>query len=60
MNYTDLLCATLPVTALEVTALLVLVIDLVLLRKSALKARITVAVALGVAGCGAALVGGST
>jgi NADH-quinone oxidoreductase subunit N len=55
MNYADLFRATLPETALEVAALLVLVVDLGLLRKAALKARVAVAALLGVAGCGAAL-----
>ena len=48
---------TLPETALEVAALLVLVVDLGLLRKAALKVRVVVAALLGVAGCGAALWG---
>jgi NADH-quinone oxidoreductase subunit N len=55
MNYTDLFRATLPETALEIAALLVLIIDLGFLRKSALKTRAAVAAILGVAGCGAAL-----
>jgi NADH-quinone oxidoreductase subunit N len=55
MNYTDLFRVTLPETALEVAALLVLVVDLACLRKAALKLRVTVAALLGVAGCGAAL-----
>ena len=55
MNYTDLFRATLPETALEIAALLVLVIDLGFLRKAALKTRVAVAAILGVAGCGAAL-----
>ena len=55
MNYTDLFRATLPETALEIAALLVLIVDLGLLRKSALKMRVTIAALLGVAGCGAAL-----
>jgi NADH-quinone oxidoreductase subunit N len=54
MNYADLFRATLPETALEVAALLVLVVDLGLLRKAALKVRVAVAALLGVAGCGAA------
>ncbi|HVZ85190.1 MAG TPA: NADH-quinone oxidoreductase subunit N [Terracidiphilus sp.] len=56
MNYAELFRLTLPETALEVTALLVLVIDLGLLRKAALNLRIGVAALLGVIGCGAALV----
>jgi NADH-quinone oxidoreductase subunit N len=55
MNYADLFRVTLPETALEVAALLVLVVDLGLLRKAALKTRLAVAALLGVAGCGAAL-----
>jgi len=55
MNYADLFRATLPETALEVAALVVLVVDLGLLRKAALKARLAVAALVGVAGCGAAL-----
>jgi NADH-quinone oxidoreductase subunit N len=54
MNYADLFRVTLPETALEAAALLVLAVDLLLLRKSALKLRVTVAALLGVAGCGAA------
>ena len=53
--YPDLFRATLPETALEIAALLVLVIDLGFLRKAALKTRVTTAAILGVAGCGAAL-----
>jgi NADH-quinone oxidoreductase subunit N len=55
MNYSDLFRATLPETALEVAALLVLIVDLGFLRKAALKLRLAVAALLGVAGCGAAL-----
>ncbi len=55
MNYADLFRVTLPETALEVAALLVLVADLGLLRKASLKVRAAVAALLGVAGCGAAL-----
>jgi len=57
MNYADLFRVTLPETMLEVAALLVLVVDLGFLRKATLKVRVTVAVLLGVAGCGAALWG---
>ncbi len=56
MNYLDLFRVTLPETVLEVTALLVLVFDLGMLRKSALQVRLAVAAALGVAGCGVAIV----
>ena len=55
MNYEDLFRVTLPETALEITALLVLVVDLGFLRKAALKTRVAVAALLGVVGCGAAL-----
>jgi NADH-quinone oxidoreductase subunit N len=55
MNYADLFRVTLPETALEVAALLVLVVDLGFLRKATLKARVAVAALLGIAGCGAAL-----
>jgi NADH-quinone oxidoreductase subunit N len=55
MNYADLFRATLPETALEVAALLVLVVDLGFLRKAALKTRVAIASLIGVAGCGAAL-----
>jgi NADH-quinone oxidoreductase subunit N len=55
MNYADLFRVTLPETALEVAALLVLIVDLGFLRKVALKVRVTVAALLGVAGCGEAL-----
>jgi NADH-quinone oxidoreductase subunit N len=55
MNYADLFRVMLPETALEIAALLVLVVDLGFLRKAALKVRVTVAALLGVAGCGAAL-----
>jgi NADH-quinone oxidoreductase subunit N len=56
MNYADLFRVTLPETALDVAALLVLIVDLVLLRKSALQTRIATAVVLGLFGCGAAVV----
>jgi NADH-quinone oxidoreductase subunit N len=55
MNYADLFRVTLPETALEVAALVVLVVDLAFLRKAALKLRVYVAALLGVAGCGAAI-----
>ena len=55
MNYADLFRVTLPETALEIAALLVLVVDLGFLRKAALKVRVAVAALLGVVGCGAAL-----
>jgi NADH-quinone oxidoreductase subunit N len=55
MNYADLFRVTLPETALEVAALLVLLVDLGLLRNAAVKVRAAVAALLGVAGCGAAV-----
>jgi len=55
MNYIDLFRSTLPETALEVAALLVLVVDLGFLRKAARKTRITVAALIGIAGSLAAL-----
>jgi NADH-quinone oxidoreductase subunit N len=55
MNYVDLFRATLPETALELAALLVLVVDLGLLRKAALQTRIAIAVVLGSVGCGMAI-----
>jgi NADH-quinone oxidoreductase subunit N len=55
MNYADLFRVTLPETALELAALLVLVVDLGLLRKASLKVRSVVAALLGVAGCSAAM-----
>ncbi len=56
MNYADLFRVTMPETALEIAALLVLVVDLGFLRKAALQTRVMSAVLLGVIGCGAALV----
>jgi len=55
MNYADLFRATLPETALEVAALLVLVVDLGLLRKAAMSTRAAAAALLGVLGCGLAV-----
>jgi NADH-quinone oxidoreductase subunit N len=55
MNYADLFRVTLPETALEIAALIVLVVDLGFLRKAALKTRVTTAAFLGVFGCAAAL-----
>jgi len=55
MNYADLFRVTLPETALEVAALLVLVVDLGFLRKAALKTRVAVAALIGVVGCIASL-----
>ncbi len=55
MNYADLFYATLPETFLEIAALFVLVFDLALLRKAAIKTRVAGAALLGIAGCVAAL-----
>lgn len=55
MNLVDLFRVTLPETALEVAALLVLVVDLSFLRKAGLATRITAAAVLGVLGSLAAL-----
>jgi NADH-quinone oxidoreductase subunit N len=55
MNYADLFRVTLPETALEIAALLVLVVDLTFLRKSALNVRASVAALLGIVGCIASL-----
>ncbi len=55
MNYVDLFRATLPETALEIAALLVIVVDLGFLRKAATKTRVAMAAFLGVAGCAAAI-----
>jgi NADH-quinone oxidoreductase subunit N len=55
MNHLALFRATLPETALEIAALLVLVADLGFLRNAGQKMRIAVAALLGVAGCAAAL-----
>ncbi|MGB6686619.1 MAG: NADH-quinone oxidoreductase subunit N [Terracidiphilus sp.] len=55
MNYADLFRATLPETVLEIAALIVLIVDLAFLRKSAQQMRTTVAALIGVAGCGAAM-----
>lgn len=51
MNYADLFRITLPETVLEITALLVLIVDLGVLRKAELKTRLAVAALLGVLGC---------
>jgi NADH-quinone oxidoreductase subunit N len=55
MNYADLFRATLPETALEIAALLVLVVDLGFLRKTASQIRTAVAALIGVLGCIAAV-----
>lgn len=54
MNYADLFRATLPETALELAALLVLVVDLAFLRKATQSVRNTSAAFLGIIGCAAA------
>jgi NADH-quinone oxidoreductase subunit N len=51
MNYFELFRATLPETVLESAAVIVLIIDLAFLRKTALSIRAAVASLLGVAGC---------
>jgi NADH-quinone oxidoreductase subunit N len=53
--YAQLFYATLPETVLEITALLVLVVDLGFLRKSPIRARALSASLLGVLGCVVAL-----
>jgi len=55
MNYADLLRVTLPETALEFTALIVLIVDLGILRRSTLRLRVAGAAVLGFIGCGVAL-----
>ena len=55
MNYADLFHVTLPETALELAALLVLLVDLVFLRKAGCGVRTAVAAAVGVAGCVASM-----
>jgi NADH-quinone oxidoreductase subunit N len=56
MNYLDLFRVTLPETVLEVSALVVLLLDLSALRRASLQVRVAIAVALGVAGSLAAAV----
>ena len=55
MNYLALFHATLPETALEIAALLVLVVDLGFLRRAAAETRVAVAALVSVAGCAAAI-----
>jgi len=55
MNLADLFQVTLPETALEIAALVVLIVDLGLLRKAALSTRVAVAALLGVLGTVVAL-----
>ncbi len=54
LSYASLFRATLPETALEIAALLVLVVDLGFLRKTTLKIRTAAAAMIGIAGCIAA------
>ncbi len=54
MNYADLFRATLPETILEIAAVVVLIVDLAFLRKSAQQVRITSAAFFGIIGCAAA------
>jgi len=55
MNFAELFRVTLPETALEVAALIVLFLDLVLARKLSLAARVAIATLVGIVGCVAAL-----
>jgi NADH-quinone oxidoreductase subunit N len=55
VNYADLFRVMLPETALEVAALIVLVVDLAFLRKAAVNVRTRIASLLGIAGCLAGL-----
>jgi NADH-quinone oxidoreductase subunit N len=55
MNYAALFHATLPETALEIAALLVIVFDLGFLRQAAIKTRIAAAALVGIMGCAAAI-----
>jgi NADH-quinone oxidoreductase subunit N len=55
LSYSALFQATLPETALEIAALLAIVVDLGFLRKATLQTRTAFAAAIGVAGCIAAV-----
>ncbi|HET7104514.1 MAG TPA: NADH-quinone oxidoreductase subunit N [Terracidiphilus sp.] len=55
MNYAELFRVTLPETAMEVAALLVLVVDLGFLRKAAIQVRAATAAMLGIVGCALAV-----
>lgn len=55
MNYANLFCVTLPETALEVAALVALIVDVSVLRKAAQQVRLAVAALLGATGCAVAL-----
>jgi NADH-quinone oxidoreductase subunit N len=52
IDYGQLFTATVPETILEVVSLLILIVDIGLLRKSARATRMAVACLLGVVGCG--------
>ncbi|HUH62770.1 MAG TPA: NADH-quinone oxidoreductase subunit N [Terracidiphilus sp.] len=54
MNYADLFRVTLPETILEIAAVVVLIVDLAFLRKSAQQLRTTSAAFFGIIGCAAA------
>lgn len=54
-DYTALFHATLPETALEIAAVLVLFVDLAFLRRAVEKVRVGVAAWLGIAGCAASV-----
>jgi len=51
VNYSNLFAITLPETILEIVSLVVLVVDLGILRKSAQATRMAAACMLGVLGC---------
>ena len=55
MNFADLFRVTLPETALEIAALVVLAVDLGILRRAALAARVSAAALVGILGCWMAL-----
>lgn len=55
MNFADLFRVTLPETALEIAALLVLFVDLAFLKKAKMATRVASAALLGIAGCLASL-----
>jgi NADH-quinone oxidoreductase subunit N len=55
VDYAALFRATLPETALEVAAVLVLLVDLAFLRRATLRLRLAVAAGLGILGCAAGI-----
>jgi NADH-quinone oxidoreductase subunit N len=55
MNFAELFRVTLPETVLEITALVILIVDLGFVRQATFKTRVITASLLGVAGCAAAL-----